>query len=273
MCLPGSVRVIRHDLDMAAPTPEQAPSESKPLTRPLATFTKDHLTLVLGGIPIALVVVRLMLFSRGDATVMAALVQNANISTVLISTLTGWFPIALFAIGLWLHATGNLQRWLPDAAPPLENLFLLVWGSLVLFTVMLLPWRSALVWVGAVLLIAIWETRGVRRAKRQGKPRPRRQTDPLAYITVLVAGLMTMSPWMPIERIVLQNGSTRVGYVLHEGDPAAVLWREGGLTYLRQADLKDRQPCSVGDGDRGILTSSRDMTPKCPEHKITPAPK
>ena len=258
---------------MAVTPLEQAPANPKPLPRPLATFAKDHPTLVLGGIPIALVVVRLMLFSRGDATVMAALVQNANISTVLISTLTGWFPIALFAIGLWLHATGNLQRWLPDAAPPLENLFVLVWGILVVYTVLLLPWKSALALVLGGLLVVFVEAWGRRRTKKQSKPIPRRQTDPLAYVIVLIFTLTTLGPWVPTERIVLQNGTTRVGYVLHDGDPITVLWREGGLGYLTQSGVKERQPCGVADGERSLLAWSRDMTPQCPKQKITPAAK
>jgi hypothetical protein len=247
----------------------QPPATPTPPQSPLFRFILEHPALVLGGVPLTLTMIRLLLVSQGDDAALAVLAQSLNVTTILVITLTTSLPPLLLALGL-LVAQGEGARLLPDMPPARRRSYFVVAFSYTFLLLLFVSWRMAVIWlvasaaiVGLGLLFRwLWHRRG--ETSRQPL------VEPVALVVPVVLSLALMGPWLPAERITLSNGSVRVGYVVAVGDPMTVLWREGGVVYLRPKDLKDRQICArtIGLGP-GIMSLTSDKTERCPSDKVT----
>jgi hypothetical protein len=137
----------------------------------------------------------------------------------------------------------------------------------VMYAVVLLlavSWKMAasLVGLGAAMVVI-----GLV-ARRRDDAMPIIST-PAVAIGLVFGTLLQVGLWLPIERITLKDGSARVGYVLNAADPIVILWREGGLVYVKQANVSDRQPCTDGSTGPGLDDLVRESTPSCPTAKVT----
>ena len=135
-------------------------------------------------------------------------------------------------------------------------------------------WRFALLLIGIGAVVVIPGL--VLRRKNSDEPIVSMIT---VVIGLLFSTLLQVGLWLPLERITLKDGSARVGYVLNvadpnPSDPLTILWREGGLVYVKSGDLKDRQPCNNGWAlGPGLISLVQNSTPACPLAKVTPAGK
>jgi len=229
---------------------------------PISAFIRKHLALLLGGVPLALAGIRLVVVSQGDPAVMAALIQTLNLSTVLVYAVTTAGPGILFFLLLALGTGGG--DWLPR-----QDRWRKFWAFVcVMYAVVLLlavSWKMAasLIGLGAAMVVI-----GLV-ARRWDDAMPIIST-PAVAIGLVFGALLQVGLWLPIERITLKDGSARVGYVLNAADPIVILWREGGLVYLKQANVSDRQPCTDGSTGPGLDDLVRESTPSCPKAKVTP---
>jgi hypothetical protein len=235
----------------------------------LSSFVRKHFALFLGGIPLALAGIRLVVVSQGDSAVMAALIQTLNLSTVVMYTVTTAGPFIVFFLLLALATGGG--EWVPRQDRSRRSWWVVLYISFAVNYLLSVSWRMALLLIGTGAGVVILGL--VLRRKNPDEPIV--SMIPLV-IGLLVSTLLQVGLWLPLERITLKDGSARVGYVLNvadpnPSDPVTILWREGGLVYVKSGDLKDRQPCSdawaVGPG---LLDLVRDSTPSCPLAKVTP---
>jgi hypothetical protein len=210
-----------------------------PNRSPIPALIRKHLVLLLGGIPLALAGIRLVVVSQGDLAVMATLIQTLNLSTVVMYTVTTVGPTFLFYALLALATGGG--EWLPRQDKRWRKFWAVGCVIYVVEYLAVISWKSAAWFIGAgAILIVI----GVL-ARRMGVDTPT-VALPAVVIGVLFANLLQVGLWLPLERITLTNGNARVGYVLNAADPVTILWREGGLVYLKHGDLMDRQSCNDG---------------------------
>ena len=258
---------VRHDLDMADQS--QEPSSPLPILHP---FVREHLGLLVAGSPLVLVALRLMQLSKGDPAVAAALLQTVNVSTVILATLTALLPVVLFLTGLMMLAgLGSFRKWLTHPSATVKTVFG-AWFMLFTFVAATSSQLMALALVGGMTGLGVlnWWIRWKR--KRRGVTTSElAPTEPIILALIILMIMLSQSPWLPQERIALETGTTRVGYVLNPGqEPTTVLWREGGLAYLKSTEIKERQPCRDGEGTSSWLRwRNQDETPKCPTAKVT----
>jgi len=246
---------------LATPTPPQSP---------LFRFIREHPALVLGGVPVTLTMIRLLLVSQGDDAALAVLAQNLNVTTILVVTLTTSLPALLLVLGL-LVVQGEGGRLLPHDMPPARRRsYFIVAFSYTFLLMLLISWRMVVIWlvvtaaiVGIGLLSRwLWH----RRDDTYSQP----LVEPEVLVVTVISSLVLLGPWLPAERITLSNSSVRVGYVVANGDPMTVLWREGGVVYLRTKDIKDRKICArTGGLGPGIMSLRSDKTEPCPSDKVT----
>lgn len=248
----------------------ETPVAPGPPPLPLLRFTRDHLALVLGGIPVTLSVTKLLLVSQGDDASLVVLVQSLNAVGILAFTLATSLPLVLPVLAV-LVVTGWAPRLLPNMEPNRRQRTLIsTFVGTFLFFAVFVSWTLAafelalsaiLVGIG---LLANWVER------RRGRTGQQALVEPVTLLVVALLSLAVIGPWLPSERITLSNGSVRVGYLVAIGDPMTVLWREGGVVYLRPRDIKDRQICSITRAwSPGILSLGRDTTGLCPHAKVT----
>jgi hypothetical protein len=247
----------------------QPPATPTPPQSPLFAFIRDHPGLVLGGVPLTLTMIRLMLVSQGDDAALAVLIKSLNVTTILVSTLTTSLPTLLLVLGLLVAEEG--VRLLPDMPPPRRRSYLIVAFADAFLLLLFISWRLAIIWVvtSATMLGIGLLFRWLYH--RRGDTGHQPLVEPVALVVIVVFILSTLGPWLAPERITLSNGSVRVGYVVADGDPMTVLWREGGVVYLRPKDIKDRQICArTGGLGPGIMSLASDTTERCPIEKVTP---
>lgn len=239
---------------------------------PLLRLTRDHWPLMLGGIPVTLAVTKLLLVSQGDDASLVVLVQNLNAVGILAFTLATSLPLVLPVLAV-LVVTDWAPRLLPNTKPSSRQrtLISIVVGALLIFAVFVSWSLAVFVLVTSAVLVGLglftnWFGR------RHGITGQQAIMEPAALIAFALASLALVGPWLPSERITLNSGIVRVGYVVAIGDPMTVLWREGGVAYLRPGDIKDRQICSTsGAWSPGFLSIGRDTTALCPRDKVTRA--
>ena len=250
----------------------KTPAGPAPSSSPLLRFTRDHLALVLGGIPVTLSVTKLLLVSQGDDASLVVLVQNLNAVGILAFTLATSLPLVLPVLAV-LVVTDWAPRLLPNMEPNRRQRTLIsTFAGTFLFFAMFVSWTLAAfelalsaILVGIGLLVNWLE-------RRRGRTGQQALVEPMTLTVIAVLSLAIIGPWLPSERITLNNGTVRVGYVVAIGDPMTLLWREGGVAYLRPGNIKDRQICSMTKAwSPGILSLGRDTTRLCPRDKVTPA--
>jgi len=101
--------------------PPATPSTQSPVFR----FILEHPALALGGVPLTLTTIRLLLVSQGDDAALAVLAQTLNVTTILVITLTTSLPTLLLVLGL-LAAQGGGARLLPDMPPARRRSYFIV---------------------------------------------------------------------------------------------------------------------------------------------------
>lgn len=255
---------MRHDLTVTTPAP--SPSSGVRVTQ----FVADHLSLLVGGVPLALAVVRLTAVSQGDMAVMVALVQNLNLATILVFAVTTSVSSLLFLLLLMLAAGGSDR--IPAAVLRLRPAFAMACIYLLVYVVFFVSWGTGLTYVGGgIAMVAIGLS--FRRLERARGSEPTAAIATGSVLVVAVVALFNASPWLPADRITLQDGTVRVGYVLNPSDPnpsapMTILWRQGGLVYLSPNEIKDRQPCNTtGTLGPGLLKIGQHSTQMCPLDK------
>jgi hypothetical protein len=248
----------------------QTPAASTPPHLPLLRFTREHLALVLAGIPLTLSVTKLLLISQGDNASLVVLVQSLNAITILAFTLATCLPLVLPILGV-LIATDWSPRLMPNIAPSSQRRILITaFGSTLLLFVVFVSWTQAVFLVAVSALIVGIGSLTNWSERRRGRTGQSALVEPVTLLFVALLSLAATGPWLPSEQITLTNGSVRVGYVVAVGDPMTVLWREGGVVYLRPQDIKDRQICLITRAwSPGLLALGRDTTEQCPIGKVS----
>lgn len=239
---------------------------------PLLRLMRDHWPLMLGGIPVTLAVTKLLLISQGDDASLVVLVQNLNAVGILAFTLATSLPLLLPILAV-LVVTDWAPRLLPNMKPNRRQRTLIaIFVGTLLFFAMFVSWSLAVfglttsAGIVGIGLLTNWFER------RRGRTGQQALVEPATLIVLAIVSLALIGPWLPSERITLNSGIVRVGYVVAIGDPMTVLWREGGVAYLRPGNIKDRQICSTTRAwSPGILSIGRDTTALCPRDKVTHA--
>jgi hypothetical protein len=212
------------------------------------------------------VALRLLLVSQGDAATLAVLAQNLDITTIFVATLVASLFIMLYVVSLLLVTEEGAL--LPSfRGPGLRRLVLVLTAALVVS--MDVSWRLALLWVIAFAVFVGLEYLARWLSRRAGGTGSGRLVEPVVFVFIILSSVVLMGPWLPTDRITLSDNSIRVGYVVSTGDPMTVLWREGGVVYLKPSDFKARQLCSEGSSGPSILSLGKDVTPPCPSAKVS----
>lgn len=227
-----------------------------------------HLPIIFTALPVILLVIRILLLSQGDAGVVAALVQNADLTALLISTLLQWAPAVILAGAYTLIITHGL-RGILKVPEPTRILLASTWWTLTLFYLATRPWTLAIVTtaIGAAMA-AMWRL-WTRRKVKSGISRFTFGLDPAVYLSIFAVSLYSPSLWMPMEEVTMSSGSVNVGYVLNkenQDNNLVFLARQGGVRYLDPDEVTKRRPC-VASKDRpsvlGLLGDGRRTTPQC----------
>jgi hypothetical protein len=121
----------------ATPTPPQSP---------VFRFIREHPALVLGGVPLTLTMIRLLLVSQGDDAALAVLAQSLNVTTILVVTVTTSLPALLLVLGL-LVAQDEGARLLPDMPRARRRSYLIVAFSYTFLLMLFVSWRMAVIWL------------------------------------------------------------------------------------------------------------------------------
>lgn len=238
----------------------------------LATFRLlgRHLPIIFTVLPVALFVVRILLVSQGDAGVVAALVQNADLTALLISTLLQWAPAVILAGAYTLVITRGLRGVL-KVPEPTRILLASTWWTLTLFYLATRPWTVAVcvTAIGAAMA-AMWRLWTKRKVK-SGINRFTFGLDPAVYLSIFFISLYSPSLWMPLEKVTMSSGSVNVGYVLNkenQDNHLVFVAREGGTRYLDPDEVRKREPCVESKEHTsvlGLLGEGRRTTPQCPK--------
>jgi len=264
--------------------PEDEPSPSEEADKPTDAeetalqFIRTHLALIFGGIPLTMAIWRLIIVSRGDAATLSLLVQNLNLTTILVFTLVttapAWFVYLaeLFLIEVCIRFPARSPLFLSVATIGIS--FLIAY---------FISWVLALWWMAGSAIILLLAFLNKPELEGTDMSDFRNMTFLTARRVLIPIWIVLMSlqllifpqvPWLVAERITLADGTVRVGYVVSAGNPMTVLWREGGIVYLEAGAVKARQPCQRTDRDAafpmsGRLFDSSSATPACPSKKLS----
>ncbi|WP_156771898.1 hypothetical protein [Mycobacterium sp. 1245805.9] len=221
----------------------------------LSGFFRDHLVWILGLIPFAFVALKLLWVSHGDLEIIAFLLKDLDIVSLVLSTITPLLPIAaVWAYLYWLDWYGflsvnerdNLPNWArPDQNGP---------GANILGVALLMP--ISLISLAVIVIFYTWHLRSRRRTYRKrmlrfgadipGLGAPIR-LSPLTYIlNVLLSSVMYVGVnWLPAEIITIDNAKPAVATVLSsDRDWTTYMQPNRQLKIVSTKDVKSRQPCS-----------------------------
>ncbi|GAA1961435.1 hypothetical protein GCM10009816_24090 [Microbacterium aquimaris] len=204
------------------------------------------------AVPVALAAIRVLMFSRGDATLLRVLLETLQIVPVLMATSLLILPWAFFIIGAILLMNGSARAalWaIPNRRLVLMALYVLgivvIWTSPVYWAVVIA------VTYALVITVAVMGRSSKEWAKRVVRVTNILDTNDLPSIVVGVAiiplliGTLTAwsSFWLPRENVTVGIDDYD-GYVLtNQGDWTTILTTERTLIRVPSEDIMERVIC------------------------------
>ncbi|MFZ2501253.1 MAG: hypothetical protein WAW88_01080 [Nocardioides sp.] len=233
-----------------------------------------HAGLIFAALPIALLVLRIAMTSQGDAAVAAALVANAELTTLLVFTLIQWVGVIIFVGSVALIMTRGMKGVFKTLPETTRYNLVAAWWSLAGLYIATRPWTAALASVGILAAYVLLWMGSRRLSKRRTDGEVTSQylvVEPAAFIFVLVPTLVSPALWLPMEEIQVEAGTTQVGYVLDQTDVLTVVRERGGLIYISDDKVKSRMPCVARVEAPSVVSLVLDRdhmrTAKCPSLK------
>lgn len=223
----------------------------------ISKWSKGNLIWLLGLVPFLLVVANVLLLSNGDLATLRVLVRNADPVNVALSVLTPLVPLVLLMVACHI-----IEEWVVVRRMPAEvGLGAIITGVAAL---MLMPFsRGSTLIVFAISFIALGIF--VRRERRKFAAENRRSKVFQPSITVIVAiiALLLGGPWMPRERIELQDKPPLAGYFLSTQDDWSTLLTEDGEVVIVPSDqVVTRVVCGTPNQGRTALAILRGSSNK-----------
>lgn len=219
-------------------------------------FGREHLALALSLLLGIAVTLKLFVVAHGDPVTLSSLVAAQGLSGVFASAFLVGMP--LFSLVLcWASVVGLMEAVREGdtlKGPGIGTAFATILGLLF---VPMLAFLALLGWAALYLLTSLltrmWRAKRVRQGRSLNwwlRSRPRDEPLRLFLVFALVVGagavVISDTPWMPRERVVLSNGSgEEVGFVLSEGDLTVSFLRDADRRVLQipAAQVSAREVC------------------------------
>lgn len=218
----------------------------RPLDDPVVHAISRNPALAVGAISSTIVLVEVLQAARWQITSALAILASAPLSTVVIGSLVQVVPVAITPAAViassWCAAEYTAGR---------RALVLFVVAlNLSIVALVVAPWWLVPAYAGVVGLGELRFRRADRGLRAAGKEATRDRLDFVYAYTLLVlipVMLLTSAPWMPAERLTLQNGSTLVGYVLDVGAQWTSVLTDSDRQVIRvpSNQLAGRQICQT----------------------------
>jgi len=232
---------------------------------PSRSIFREHLGLIITAVPLIVLVLRVMLASKGDGAVLSALVRYSDTRVLLTMSIVALVPTVVLTAALGAILTDGFRVVPASLSERQRRLLKYVVIFLTLYYLTAIEWPIALTISGLLLAFFLFGRYRKRRDRKAGVTR-RVGFDP-DYLVGIFFSLMAISTvWFPLEHIVLNDGVSKVGYVLNVDDPMVVLWKAGSVEYLKKADVKTRQLCDSSTS-RSLIGLRTQRTPECPQDK------
>ena len=219
-------------------------------------WAKEHATLLTGLGSTALIAARLLAVSRFDVNTAASILQITGPAATVAGTALTLLPFALvllvcvLAIAAFVDPT--LLRLGPDAT---RAALIVASGALVCLTAVSLVAGTA-VFVAATAAVG-------RQLRRHGEHtdvaaavrRSRLLTAQvwLLFTVLALAPIVVQRPWLPVQVVVLDDGTRYVGYLLGEadGDMAVLSDDDRTVSFLDPGRVRERRICAGGSRPAG----------------------
>jgi hypothetical protein len=241
---------------VATGTPSTA--EPKPVDRPPrpSDLVLQHLPLALTAAVFALVFVRLLVVSRGDAITARAILASAGPTEVVLGAVLTVLPGLLVVIAIVIPWVFRMPLLAPTSYMRVAwgfavALVLLITGLMVvvgLYTQSLTSFGFGLA-VAFVLGAAVeWSIRR-EAAKDPTQSVTPGQTTVLGIAVVIFLSLISVGdePWLPPEKVEVHGQDPLVGYVLDVSDTELVVLEDEDrkVTRLDLDDVESREICRL----------------------------
>ena len=200
---------------------------------------------------------RIIAVSSGDRAVMALLIQHLDLKIIAISSMIALvpvlailLPVAFFSIPSRVALdSGFAAQWRP------------LLGAVAVSFLVAQAWSTSLngLWWGSLLPILVFSSL-FRLLRRSAK-----DVTLLVIgwgVCPLVVGSTSFGPWLPAERVQLNDGRSGTIYVLNETNPMTVVWVNGPAEYLNQSSIARRDLCNIGPSQNTFGAINRTLP--CP---------
>lgn len=242
-----------------ASKPEEAPVER--------SWGQRNALALLALAPVLVAAARVLVFSGGDPAVLATVVRGLDIPAVVLASLGSTLGLivgyTLYVVIANRHVTPVGLRWFRGASPLALTLLLI----LVLGVVWLSPLQQLLMVAAFILLGVVFRVVSGVVDRRRGTYVP---ADVPAIAAVIVFALLgNMSgTWMPAEVVGLDDGSSRVAYVVGTSDGwvTTIGVHDMAVELVPSAEIASRHVCDL-TAQRSLsqILNRLEPQPLCPD--------
>ena len=251
-------------------------------------FLRQNTVWILGLIPFVLAAVKVLTASGGDPQVFTSLLQNLDLTALVLSSVLPIIPLALFWVGVsYLDARLAIPKATRSESPSYVRLiFIAGIPAMVLYMTVTHALTSALL-IALVINGRWFEKRAYRKRQLRlgADATPKHHPRPLnawSWSLVVVLAIQAIvspdSSWIPTEMIQSKVHGQIIGRVLSvNGDWTTILGRPPHIIIVPTPDVSSRELCSIdafflsrtvwSEIIVAILPSSKiKPTTKCPEN-------
>lgn len=245
------------------PHPEEKPQGD--LATDALRFTRQHPTLLATAALSVVVVLKLIVVSRGSLTTAEALLTSAGPVTIGLGILLTLFPAILFILTL-----KSILDWvdLLRGAVTFGSWHLVSVWLLMLDVYFLTPLQLLMVVLLAMLFIAIgWLSERGARKQPNYKERPYGADHVNVIVLMLALFFLDSSLWLPAERLTHGDPSTVVvGYVVQADSDWVSILRESDshVLKLRMSTIHSRELCRLGEDTSRSFATAFNKPPEYP---------
>ena len=226
---------------------------------PVMRFATEHPLILWTGIALTVLVIKVLVETRGTTESALTVIQGTSVVGLLISLAMSWIPALAPAVAATaLLAAFDLGRRSVSTVLALRPVSTVVGIVALLVTLAVTSVLGILLFLAvvAVAYVVIFLVR--RRSRGAPVPERARRADRLIATTLgFAVGAILMFPgmWVPVERLSMSDGSAEVAFVINTNDGWATLLRESdrSIDTVPLAEIVGRKVCRVGKGPAPTL--------------------